>query len=134
VTDPSGQPTNLQEAMNRAVNLVAATVLGLTALTFGSEIFNEMDPVDKIDNTLLLVIGVVAVAWYFMRRNWARRSALPVVLAGAALIAQIAGFAIEVGDSVALGDDIPGLVLFVPLLIIVFVLYRQAAPAPGAAA
>lgn len=118
-------PVNFAEAINRGLNLVAVVALGLTGLTFGSDLFMEADPMDKIDNTLLLVIGVVAVVWYFMGRHWAQRSAVPVYLAAAALLAQIAGFVIEIGDPTALGDDIPGLILFVPLLIILAAIYSM---------
>ena len=131
----SGEPVDLREAANRAVNLVAATVLGLVALTFGSEVFNEVDPIDKVDNTLILIVGVACVAWYFLSRNWAKRSVLPLVFAGAALGAQIVGIVLEYQDPVAFGDDIPGMILFVPFLVILAVLYRQAgrvaAPRPA---
>lgn len=131
----SGNPVDLREAANRSVNLVAATVLGLVALTFGSEVFNEMDSIDKVDNTLILIVGVACVAWYFVGRNWAKRSALPLVFAGAALGAQIVGVVLEYQDPVAFGDDIPGMILFVPLLVILAILYRQAGrlavPAPA---
>lgn len=83
----------------------------------------EADPIDKIDNSLLAVLGVIAVVWYFTGRHWARRSAVPVYLGAAALLVQIAGFALEIGDPTALGDDIPGLLLYVPLLIILVALY-----------
>ena len=116
-------PISAAEAVNRSLNLVVTTLLGITALTFGSEIFVEVDSIDKVDNTLLVVIGVIAVAWYFMGHNWARRTTMPVVLAAAAVGAQIVGFGIEIGDTVALGDDIPGMIVFVSLLIISAVVY-----------
>ncbi len=123
MVEDSSNPASYAEAINRALNLVAAGALGLTALTFGADLVLEADPIDKVDNSLLAVIGVVAVVWYFMGRHWAKRSAVPVYLGAAALLVQIAGFALEIGDPTALGDDIPGLILYVPLLIILVALY-----------
>lgn len=121
---PSDIPS-LSESINRSLNLLVAAVLGVTALAFGSDLLVEADPVDKIDNTLLVVVGVVAVAWYFIGRNWGKRTVTPVILAGAALAAQIAGVGVEAGDSVAIGDDIPGMIVFVTTLIIVIVVYSM---------
>lgn len=118
-----GHEITLSESVNRALNLLVATALGLTGLTFGSDLFAETDPIDKLDNTLLAVVGVVAVVWYFTGRHWAQRSRVPMVLAAVALLVQLVGVAIEIGDPTALGDDIPGMVLFVPLLVIVTALY-----------
>jgi peptidoglycan/LPS O-acetylase OafA/YrhL len=112
----------VQEAVNRGFNMMIATILGLTALTFGAEIFAEADPVDKVDNILLAAIGVIAVVWYFIGKNWRRRSVLPVTLVGGALAVQILGVFIEKDDQTALGADIPWLFIFVPLLILVLVL------------
>ena len=114
---------DVRDAVNRGFNMMIATILGLTALTFGSEIFGEPDAVDKLDNTFIAIVGVIAVVWYFMGRNWARRSGVPVMLVGAALVAQIFGIFVEIGDPTAIGDDIPGLIIFVALLIVSLVLY-----------
>ncbi len=111
------------DSVNRSLNLLVVTVLGITALSFGSDLLVETEPLDKVDNTLLVVLGVAGVAWYFIRRNWAQRSPIPVALAAFAVIAQIVGFVIEIGDPTALGDDIPGMTVFVPLLVIAAVLY-----------
>lgn len=121
--EPSDQ-ISVADAVNRSLNLLVTTVLAVTALTFGSDLFAEADAIDKVDNTLLVVVGVVAVVWYFMGRNWAKRSSIPVLLAAAAVGVQILGFVIEIGDSLALGDDIPGMIVFVSLLIIVAIIYR----------
>jgi len=115
----------VREAVHRGYNMLIATVLGLTALTFGTELFVEADAVDKIDNTLLAAIGVVAVVWYFLGKNWTRRSAIPLGLVAAALLVQIFGVLVELDDPTALGDDIPGMILFTPLLILAAVLYSM---------
>lgn len=144
MANESSAPTDFAEAVNRACNLLVTAILGITALAFGSDLFVEADMVDKVDNTLLLVLGVVAVVWYFTGRHWAKRSSMPVILAALALVVQIAGFVIEIGDPTALGDDIPGLLVFGSGLVIVAAVYylngrylalvpssREAAPPGG---
>ena len=111
------------DAINRGYNLLVTVILGLTGLTFGSEIIAEADPIDKLDNTLLAVVGIVAVVWYFMGRHWVQRSLVPLGLVLGALIIQVAGVAIEVGDPTAIGDDIPGMIIFTSLLVVVGVLW-----------
>ncbi len=113
------------ESVNRSLNLLVATILGITALAFGGEIFLEDELIDKVDNTLIVVIGVVAVAWYFLGRNWAGRSRMPVILASATVVAQIIGIGLEFNDPPALGDDIPGLLVFGSLLIIAAIVYTM---------
>ncbi len=123
MADP-GVPATWEEALNRGLNLLVAVALGVSGLTFGSDLFAEMDALDKIDNSLLALVGVVAVVWYFTGRHWAQRSAVPVYLTVAALAAQVLGLGIEMGDSNALGDDIPGMILYVTLLVVVVLIYQ----------
>ena len=123
MANDTSTPASYAEAINRAFNLVVATLLGITALAFGSDLLVEVDPIDKIDNSLLALLGVIAVVWYFTGRHWAKRSSFPLILVALALIVQIAGFVIEIGDPTALGDDIPGLTVYVPALIIAAALY-----------
>lgn len=123
MANDSSVPAGYAEAINRACNLFVAGLLGITALAFGSDLFVEVDPIDKVDNTLLALLGVIAVAWYFTGRHWAKRSSFPVILMALALVVQIAGFVIEMGDPTALGDDIPGLTVYVPGLIIAASIY-----------
>ncbi len=130
-------PANFAEAINRSLNLVAATVLGLTAIAFGSDLFAEAESIDKVDDTLLAVVGLIAVLGYFTGRHWAMRSPVPVILAALALAIQAIGVVLEMGDPNAIGDDIPGMIVYVPLLIVLAILYsvhgQYLATAPSAA-
>ena len=92
-------------------------------MAFGSDLFVEADSIDKVDDSLLAVIGLAAVIWYFTSRHWAKRSQVPLLLTALALVVQIVGFGLELGDPAALGDDIPGLLVYVPLLTIVAMVY-----------
>ena len=116
--DLSAQEITVQEAINRGFNLLAAGVLGLSGLAFGSLIFGEADPIDKLDNSILVLVAIAAVAWYLIGTHRYERSSVPIALAGIALAGQLLGIAIESADPAALGDDIGGMLLFVPLLIL----------------
>ena len=117
---------SVSDAIHRGFNIFVVAALGLTGLAFGSDIIPELmdKPIYATDDILLAVIGLVAVAWYFVGRHRYQRSSLPLVLVGLALIVQAAGFVIEIGDSGDLGDDIAGLILFVALLIVAALVYR----------
>lgn len=116
---------SVEAAVHRGYNQVMAVVFGLTALTFGSEIFGEPDPIDKVDNSLLAVIGLIAVVWYLLGTNRFQRSMVPLGLAVAALGAQILGVVLEMGDPTAFADDIPGMIIFVSFLVLLVVLRRS---------
>lgn len=113
-----------REAINRGFNMLAAAVLGISGLAFGSLVFEEMDPTDKIDNSLLVLVAIVAVVWYFWGNNRYRESTTPLVLAGVAVAVQLSAWGIEWGDSVALGDDIGGTLVYIPLLIVLVLVFR----------
>lgn len=115
---------SVEAAVHRGYNQIMAVVFGLTALTFGSEIFGEPDPLDKIDNSLIALVGLIAVVWYFLGTNRFQRSLAPIGLAVAALVAQALGVALELGDPTAFGDEIPGMIIFVSFLVMLIVLRR----------
>ena len=74
-----------------------------------------------MDNSIIVIVAIIAVAWYLIGNHRFERSVVPIVLAGAALAGQLVGIAIEAGDSTAIGDDIGGMLLFLPLLILLIV-------------
>lgn len=130
----------LQNAINRGYNLLACTTLALAGLAFGTVVLEEADLLDKIDDIGFLLIGAVAVIWYLVGRNRFKRSVVPIVLSGLAVIVQIVGLVLEKDDPASFGDNIGGMWLFVPLfvfLIVQFSLNRrhlaasvEVAPAP----
>ena len=108
----------LQNAINRGYNLLACTTLALAGLAFGTIVFEEADLLDKVDDIGFLVIGAVAVTWYLVGRNRFKRSVLPIALSGLAIIVQIVGLVLEKDDPASFGDNIGGMWLFVPLLVV----------------
>ncbi len=104
---------NLQESINRSVNLLGATLVGLAGFAFIPEAFLENDWPDKVDDTLLFILGMVGIWWYQRARNRFARSLAPVAFVALALIIKIGGIAIEFSDAESVGDDFGGLILFV---------------------
>jgi len=111
----------LQNAINRGYNLLACTVLALAGLAFGTVVLEEADLLDKVDDIGFLVIGAVAVIWYLVGRNRFKRSVVPIVLSGTAIIIQIVGLVLEKDDPASFGDNIGGIWLFVPLFVFLIV-------------
>ena len=134
----------LQNAINRGYNLLACTALALAGLAFGTVVFEEADLLDKVDDIGFLVIGAVAIIWYLVSHNRFKRSVVPIVLSGLAIIVQVVGLVLEKDDPASFGDNIGGMWLFVPLFVVLiaqfFLNWRHLAasaemvPAPGPSA
>ncbi len=88
----------LQNAINRGYNLLACTALALAGLAFGTVVFEEADLLDKVDDIGFLVIGAVAIIWYLVSHNRFKRSVVPLVLSGIAIIVQVVGLVVEKDD------------------------------------
>ena len=133
----------LQNAINRGYNLLACTVLALAGLAFGTIVFEEADLLDKVDDIGFLVIGAVAVIWYLLGHNRFKRSVVPIVLSGLAIIVQVVGLVLEKDNAASFGD-IGGMWLFVPLFVVLIVQFyvnrrhlvasTEVAPTPGPSA
>ena len=111
----------LQNAINRGYNLLACTSLALAGLAFGTVVFEEADLLDKVDDIGFLAIGAIAVIWYLFGHNRFKRSVVPIVLAGIAIIVQVVGLVLEKEDPASFGDNIGGMWLFVPLFVFLVV-------------
>ena len=111
----------LQNAINRGYNLLACTALALAGLAFGTVVFEEADLLDKVDDIGFLVIGAAAVIWYLLGRNRFKRSVVPIVLSGIAIIVQVVGLVLEKDNAASFGDNIGGMWLFVPLFVVLIV-------------
>jgi hypothetical protein len=113
----------VRDAVNRGYNLLACAILALAGLGFGMVVFDEVDWIDRVDDIGLLVVGALAVIWYLVGRNRFKRSVTPIMLSVLALLAQIFGVIFEHDDPGAFGDNIGGMFMLVPLLILLIVLY-----------
>lgn len=114
----------VDQALNRGYNLMLTAFLLLTGLAFASGGIRENDLTDKLDDLGLLALGIILLVWYLMRENRLQRSIFPVVMVAVALLVQIYGLLNEISDKEAVGNDIGGMFIYVPL--VVFALYQYA--------
>jgi hypothetical protein len=115
-----------EQALNRGFNLMLTTILLLTGLAFASGGIRENDLTDKLDDVGLLALGIVLLVWYLMGKNRFQRSLFPVIVIVLALPLQIYGLLNEISDKEAVGNDIGGMFIFLPLAL--FTLYQYLRP------
>jgi len=112
----------VQDAVNRGFNLMVTAFLFLGGIAFGTVITEETDLPDKIDDAGFLLLGIITLVWYFAAGR-TKRSIIPVVLVGVAVVNQIVGVILEHDDKNAFGDNIGGMFLFIPLFVFVVAQY-----------
>lgn len=104
------------------INFFVASFISIVGLTLVSEIIMENDIEDKIDDVVLLVLGLIAMWWYKKSGNKGA-SVIPAIwISGIAVIVKIAAVIIEHGDKEALGDDFA--LLTACLLSFIFVVWQ----------
>jgi hypothetical protein len=107
----------IQEATNRANNLLATGLLAVLAAGVVPVAFIENEWIDRVDDIVIGLIAVAAIAWYLWGHNRVRWSITPAVLVGLGLAMKAATvFATEATDVNARGDDIGVMVGFVVAL------------------
>lgn len=118
---------NLNQSINRTVNLVATTIISLAGFSFLPEAHLEPELLFKVDDIVLFWIGIIAIIWYKMGKNSFKRSLIPVLFVFAGLIDKIVAIVLEIGDKEDVGDDFGALILFVLASIFVYWLYKKSA-------
>ncbi len=101
------------------------TIILLTGLAFASGGIRENDLTDKLDDLGLLALGIILLVWYLMRENRLQRSLFPVIIVVVVLLVQIYGLLNEINDKEAVGNDIGGMFIYVPLVIFSFYQYLR---------
>ncbi len=109
--------------MAQKLNFFVASFLGIVSLSLISEIFMEDDPMDKIDDVLFLILGIVAIFWY--KKNATKKTIAPVVLTVLGVVIKFGAIVVEHADKEALGDDIGIFVAMVIALVLVIYQYLQ---------
>jgi hypothetical protein len=115
----------VDQALNRGFNLMLTTIILLTGLAFASGGIRENDLTDKLDDLGLLALGIILLVWYLMRENRLQRSLFPVIIVVVVLLVQIYGLLNEINDKEAVGNDIGGMFIYVPLVIFSFYQYLR---------
>lgn len=113
----------LREAWNRGNNLLAAALLAISGLAFFPDYFQESEFLNKLDEGLLLILGLIGMGWYIRGKNKFSRSFIPVALLFLGLVVKILGVIWEISQKEDIGDDFGGVILFVLATIVVLWLY-----------
>ena len=116
----------VEQALNRGYNLMLKTFILLTGLAFASGGIRENDLTDKLDDLGLLALGIILLVWYLLGENRYRRSIFPVVFILLTVPPQIWGLINEINDKEAVGNDIGGMFIYIPLAL--FTLYQYLRP------
>ena len=92
-------------AVTRGYNFFVVTFLGIVAGVLIGEVPEEGIWQFRIDELLVIAIGVAAVAWYLTGEHRYQRSLVPLALAAAAFLAKVLGVIIEFKAVLEVGDD-----------------------------
>ncbi len=111
------------ENLPQKLNFFSTAFISIMGFALAAEIFQEDDFLDKIDDILLLVLGVVAIIWY--RKNANKKTLAPVWFLAIGAVVKFAAMVIEHKDASALGDDIGVFVALVIGLCVAVYQYRK---------
>ena len=118
----------VRDALNRGYNLLGVGVIAIGGISFFSDLPAELDQLPHIvDETLLAVLTVVVLLWYFTGRRRYSHTILPIVFAFLAVAIKTLGLIIEWGDPADRGDEYGALVLFGRALIVLIWQYVASA-------
>lgn len=112
----------VKEALIKGNNLAATAIVSIASISFFTEFFREDEMSYKLDDGLLVVLGVAMIVWYRWGKNRFSRSIIPVLFAAAAFIIKLGGVFMEIKDADA-GDDFGGVPVFLFALIFILWLY-----------
>jgi hypothetical protein len=106
----------------RRLNFFTASFVGILGFSLIAEIFQEKDSEDKLDDVLILLLGVGAIVWYKKTGHKVSNAVGSAIILGLGILVKLIGVYIERSDKEALGDDIGILVAL--LLAFIFVLWQ----------
>lgn len=115
-----------RELWNRGNNLLAVGILGLAGFSFAPEFHLESEIPFKIDEGLLLLLGIAAIGWYLWGKNKWKHSIIPVVMVWTGLAIKIMGVIVEFKEKDDVGDDFGAVILFLFAGLLVTFLYIKA--------
>jgi len=117
---------DISQSVNRSVNLVGASIAGLAGFAFAPEMIIEPESIDRVDDFVLLLVGIAAIVWYLRGVNRYARSLMPIVFVALGLVVKVFAIIVEIADPEDVGDDFGGLILFVLATALVAFLYSRA--------
>ncbi len=90
----------------RRINYFSTAFVSILGFSLTSEIFQEDDFVDKIDDILMLLLSIGVIIWYKKKGYKAEKTAMSLLAVGIGLVIKIIAIVIEHADKEAVGDDI----------------------------
>src|SRR5215472_2917391 len=103
----------MTKAINRAYNLLGVALVALHGFAFAPVFFLEDGLTHRLDEGLLFLLGIGAIAWYLRSNNKFSHSLVPMLLVAAALVIKLIAFIfLEAGDLADQGDEFGAIVLF----------------------
>jgi peptidoglycan/LPS O-acetylase OafA/YrhL len=118
---------NITQSVNRTVNLIGVTISGIAAVAFGPEAISETEWQFKVDDALIVLLGIGAIVWYLRAGNRYMHSLVPILFVGAALVLKVFAIIVEFADPEDVGDDFGGLIIFVVATGVLIYQYMNAA-------
>jgi hypothetical protein len=106
----------------RRINFFTASFIGVLGLSLVSEIIMEDDRMDKIDDILMVALGLSAIWWYKKSGYKLSKTTGSVIILVIALIIKFFAIYIEHADKEAVGDDFG--ILSALILAFVFVIWQ----------
>jgi hypothetical protein len=103
-------------AVNRGYNLMIVALLLFPGFSFFAGGLQDNDLIDKLDDIALFGSGLILTIWYLIGQNRFKRSVAPIGLALVSLVVQVAGVILEREDKEAIGNDIGGMFIFIPVV------------------
>lgn len=108
----------VRDALTRGYNLVGTAIVAITGFAFSQEFFFEDELTHKLDEGVLFLLAIGALAWHFIGNNKFSRTIVPLLFTASAFIMKLLAFLfLEAGDSADLGDEFGALLLFAIALV-----------------
>ena len=120
---------SVQEAVARGYNFFVVAFIGIIVGSLVGEVPEEGLWVFKLDELLIIAIGIVAIAWYLTGHHRYQHSLVPLALAAATFAAKALGLIIEFRTTVESGDDFSTSEALLLLVIVAAVVYYRTRPA-----
>ena len=119
---------NVNTAVTRGYNFFVVAVLGIVAGSLVGEVPAEGLWIFRLDDLLMIAVGIVAIAWYLTGQHRYQRTYIPLALAVAAFAAKVVGLIIEFKDVIEVGDDYSTIQALFFLIIVSSVAYYRTRP------
>jgi hypothetical protein len=116
---------NINEAINRGNNLMVVVFISLIAAGLVGELFMETEFVDKADDALIILFGIISIVWYLTNDNSVKFSYVPFSMSVLTLLTKIGAFIIEMDDKAAVGDEFGLIIPFALLSLVTFFILKR---------